>query len=272
MLFHQTKPFSPTSALRRNAAAFTLIELLVVIAIIAILAAILFPVFAKAREKARAASCMSNMKQLNLGLLQYVQDYDETFPSQKDAGGNSYSLNGYSTPGGTAVTWDVMVLPYTKSTAILTCPNDPVLPTAILPDVGTNVQRSYAMPSNLVDYQSSSRGASQGEIPSPAATVALAERGGGCGNTATPSTWFYCADIQQLDTVGFGNGWPHTGDYTANFGFADGHVKAIVWSGAKIYPRANFPAQSFPGYSGTALQTIDSTKVPFMRPNDPFPQ
>jgi prepilin-type N-terminal cleavage/methylation domain-containing protein len=68
-----------TSFSRKNR-GFTLIELLVVIAIIAILAAILFPVFARARENARRASCQSNLKQIGLGLLQYTQDYDETLP------------------------------------------------------------------------------------------------------------------------------------------------------------------------------------------------
>src|SRR5256885_13113510 len=66
--------------MRKENRAFTLIELLVVIAIIAILAAILFPVFAQAREKARGISCISNEKQVGLGILMYVQDYDETFP------------------------------------------------------------------------------------------------------------------------------------------------------------------------------------------------
>jgi prepilin-type N-terminal cleavage/methylation domain-containing protein len=64
----------------RRRSAFTLIELLVVIAIIAILAAILFPVFAQAREKARQAACLSNLKQIGTGVMMYVQDYDETFP------------------------------------------------------------------------------------------------------------------------------------------------------------------------------------------------
>ena len=88
---------------------FTLIELLVVIAIIAILAAILFPVFAKAREKARQSSCLSNAKQISLGLLQYVQDYDERMVMYANA---AYTYN-----------WDAAIAPYLKSTQILTCPS-----------------------------------------------------------------------------------------------------------------------------------------------------
>src|SRR4051794_320365 len=72
-------PLLPSQPVRRRT-AFTLIELLVVIAIIAILAAILFPVFAQAREKARQTACLNNMKQLGLGFIQYSQDYDETLP------------------------------------------------------------------------------------------------------------------------------------------------------------------------------------------------
>src|SRR6201990_1309136 len=85
-------------------AAFTLIELLVVIAIIAILAAILFPVFAQAREKARQTSCLSNEKQLGLGVLQYVQDYDEVFPMAN----STNWANG----------WAIVTQPYVKSYAV----------------------------------------------------------------------------------------------------------------------------------------------------------
>ncbi|BCM90928.1 hypothetical protein IAD21_02791 [Abditibacteriota bacterium] len=91
---------------------FTLIELLVVIAIIAILAAILFPVFARARENARKASCMSNLKQIGLGILQYTQDYDETFPNVVSNGGSYYG-------------WVQLINPYMKSYQIFQCPSEP---------------------------------------------------------------------------------------------------------------------------------------------------
>lgn len=93
--------------------AFTLIELLVVIAIIAILAAILFPVFARARENARRASCQSNLKQIGLGIMQYTQDYDERLPASvaNNGGDSSHSLSYY-------------VQPYIKSTQVFRCPSD----------------------------------------------------------------------------------------------------------------------------------------------------
>jgi prepilin-type processing-associated H-X9-DG protein len=106
-----------------------LIELLVVIAIISILAAILFPVFAQAREKARQAACMSNLKQVGYAVMMYVQDYDETLPDRQDL---KVSLPGGYQPWGNASWptsdprggWAVQILdPYTKNTAIWNCPS-----------------------------------------------------------------------------------------------------------------------------------------------------
>jgi len=108
---------------------FTLIELLVVIAIIAILAAILFPVFATAREKARQTACLSNVKQIGLAYTQYEQDYDETVACGTNAWGNGEG-------------WAGMVYPYVKSTAVFLCPDD-VTPQDII---------SYAANSNMVGY------------------------------------------------------------------------------------------------------------------------
>ena len=107
--------------------AFTLIELLVVIAIIAILAAILFPVFAQAREAARKASCLSNCKQMGTGVMLYTQDYDEMYPcnswdtpplgvTDHDSGQADYR---------TAMQWVFRVQPYIKNKKVFVCPSDP---------------------------------------------------------------------------------------------------------------------------------------------------
>jgi prepilin-type N-terminal cleavage/methylation domain-containing protein/prepilin-type processing-associated H-X9-DG protein len=121
---------------------FTLIELLVVIAIIAILAAILFPVFAKAREKARQTSCLSNEKQLGVGFLQYVQDYDELLPH----GSHSTSFNGLNTGTG----WAGEIYPYVKSAGVYHCPDDPNTQSASA--TGTALYPvSYALNLGVVD-------------------------------------------------------------------------------------------------------------------------
>lgn len=120
--------FHPTTRRRRAArTGFTLIELLVVIAIISILAAILFPVFASAREHARQAACMSNLRQIGLAFDQYLQDWDDVFPDRRDL---KTSLPGGWKPWTTWPTsdprcgWAAIVLdPYTKNTAIWSCPS-----------------------------------------------------------------------------------------------------------------------------------------------------
>jgi prepilin-type N-terminal cleavage/methylation domain-containing protein/prepilin-type processing-associated H-X9-DG protein len=115
---------------RSKTSGFTLIELLVVIAIIAILAAILFPVFAKVREKARQTSCLSNENQLSLACLEYVQDFDETWPAQPigDAADNF----------GWQQSWEMEIQPYVKNFNAFTCPSDPHIT-----DVNTGPKSSY---------------------------------------------------------------------------------------------------------------------------------
>ena len=128
----------------RRRHGFTLIELLVVIAIIAILAAILFPVFARAREKARQTSCLSNTKQMGLAVMMYVQDYDERFLGasvSNTGGGVPRPVTG--TPGrlyGSAV-WPDMIYPYVMNIQLFHCPSEP----AEWMSYGWNLNLGYAI-------------------------------------------------------------------------------------------------------------------------------
>ncbi len=187
---------------KRARGAFTLIELLVVIAIIAILAAILFPVFSQAREKARSASCLSNMKQIGLASMQYVQDYDEAFPM---AGWNDGVAHTAIMPDGkrTYAGWNVWPLrfyTYTKSTQVYVCPSDsnPENPSwapqddgVVNPysnDWGKPINMSYGMNTDLSWYDPS-------EGPISVADINY------------PSNTYFVADIMRDHAVGFGSWW-----------------------------------------------------------------
>ena len=139
---------------------FTLIELLVVIAIIAILAAILFPVFARARENARRSSCSSNIKQIGLGFQQYIQDYDEKFPLV--AGGGATGTAGDVSQG-----WAIQMQPYLKSSQIFQCPSETNSPANVSATVAGYGGQGYS------DYWYNSRlaGASQARIDQVSSTV-----------------------------------------------------------------------------------------------------
>jgi prepilin-type N-terminal cleavage/methylation domain-containing protein/prepilin-type processing-associated H-X9-DG protein len=139
---------------------FTLIELLVVIAIIAILAAILFPVFAKVREKARQTSCLSNLKQLGLGFTQYDQDNDETGPL---GSGSTNRLMG----------WAGRIYPYVKSKGVYVCPDDST----------PSASCSYIINNNFLNYVSSTQVSAYpiSVLESPARTIQLVEGMGSAG-------------------------------------------------------------------------------------------
>jgi len=198
---------------------FTLIELLVVIAIIAILAAILFPVFAKAREKARQTSCLNNLKQIGLGMMQYVQDYDEEYPRTWNW---DPARGTYTGPFG-------VMQPYVKNTNIFLCPSQATHNTLTYQIFPTSYAFNYYLAwSNL------------SSCVKPAATVAMADSGA-CAtlysdNTPAvtenspqePGGWILCPPDLYAAT---GN-W----DWVApsmrhsarcNVAFADGHAKSM---------------------------------------------
>jgi prepilin-type N-terminal cleavage/methylation domain-containing protein/prepilin-type processing-associated H-X9-DG protein len=215
----------------RTRLGFTLIELLVVIAIIAILAAILFPVFAKARDKARQAACLSNAKQMALATLQYVQDYDEMFPRVTvNAYGAKFS---YWIQKGYGLVYPLE--PYMKSVPVLKCPSQRPRTIASYVNAGA-YQGNYSgrVPGawgircgdqradgsfDCVSHPSYEGGASIAEIKAPASIISVQET---CNNM---DPWGLGGTFWGKD-AGMANGLytPHHSD-GANLVFCDGHAK-----------------------------------------------
>ncbi len=211
----------------RARTGFTLIELLVVIAIIAILAAILFPVFARARENARRASCQSNLKQIGLGLLQYTQDYDELHVRATMGVG-----------GGASQTWANSTQPYIKSTQIFQCPSDTAHDVntwwmgSLPPDQQFHI--SYL-------YNSAVARSSDAAIQNPSGTVMAVDGATNPSASANPVDWlsspkptaflirpFVGDDTTATDGRGEDFAAPAARHLeTANVLYADGHVKAL---------------------------------------------
>ncbi len=192
---------------------FTLIELLVVIAIISILASILFPVFSRARSKARGTACQSNMRQLAIAIRMYADDYDEVLPLWSLVGGSPTS----SAPSVHPFTWDEQTLPYYTNKNLLYCPENPF---------GRNL-RSYALPRYI-------SGVYAGRLPNPVATVLLFEKGQyqfGAWRDATGE------NVRQSHTSEGQPGYSEAPFHNEgkNFAFVDGHVK---WVGTSAGPFA----------------------------------
>jgi prepilin-type N-terminal cleavage/methylation domain-containing protein/prepilin-type processing-associated H-X9-DG protein len=199
--------------MRTRPTGFTLIELLVVIAIIAILAAILFPVFAQARESARAASCLSNVKQIGLGLAMYTQDYDETMPA---AFANVNPING---GGINVITYENQIDPYIKSHPIYVCPSD-ALPRTINGnafwdgndyDPATNTgkqKRSYGYVGNIYTEQYDHDPANTNNSPDPNTGMSAWGSGYSIAGMDAPAETIAITESWAPNNVGgYGDAW-----------------------------------------------------------------
>lgn len=218
---------------------FTLIELLVVIAIIAILAAILFPVFAQARDRARSTACMSNMRQMGNALQMYLQDYDEQF--HKGAGIVTPAQNGFG--AGTAANpidgwdnWPWFYGPYVKNVGIFDCPTSPD-GTGNLTGSGWGNDGNYGYNYSGLTRDQGTPGRSLAEIDRPAETFCFFDSGDPQVRAGT-NDWPGLLEELDLNINCDANTWPtgynkegalrHAG--RANATFVDGHAKSLSWT------------------------------------------
>ena len=178
---------------------FTLIELLVVIAIIAILAAILFPVFARAREAARQTACRSNIKQIATAVTMYQQDYDEANPMVNVVVSNAI-----------VYTWANAMIPYIKNNNLWKCPSDNNPANTLDPNAPDDTSMSYGY-----NYRFMS-GTAASAIAKPADTVLVVDKG------------FYASDpiTDPAATPALSGPW-YLHNEVCNVAFADGHVKSM---------------------------------------------
>ena len=225
---------------------FTLIELLVVIAIIAILAAILFPVFAKAREKARQSSCLSNVKQLIFGVMQYAQDYDERYPGGLVGSDTSQGPVTRSTWFTTAKATSDIIFPYVKNTQVFTCPSSPNTAATYSCNYGFNA----AICPNLTAAGSSA--VSLGRVVRPAEVFCVLDAGPYMvdyqGEVVTPegSFWYVPGTCGGRNPAGVGAvalSGNEQKDFVSgrhnegiNVGLADGHAKWFSGSSIIAHP------------------------------------
>ncbi len=204
----------------RTQRGFTLIELLVVIAIIAILAAILFPVFARARAKAQQSNCLSNVKQMTLGMIMYASDYDDVLPRGAVTPTPNQTMpdgTTYASAGMTYVPWYHLINPYIKNTQILNCPSYN----------GTRYTGGNQAPGGYGMNNMLSSGYPLSMIQRPAECILTGEN----ANDSSPSddSSYYMMDWDTRS--GGDNAAPPSARHNegSNMGFCDGHTKWFKW-------------------------------------------
>ena len=216
--------------------AFTLIELLVVIAIIAILAAILFPVFAQARENARKTACVNNARQIGVAVYMYCHDYDERYCPQV---GDGLTIQ---EAGGTPWNYYNALFPYLKNKDVWICPDD--APNGSLKVAAPNM--GYHMNGNVI----TPKGMLLAEIAAPSGLLVMRESGGGVVYNQAylrpyPGT---CDDtIDWVKPAGYLNRFPHREGF--NLLVSDTHVK---W----YSPKASLTLSQFPGDTGASTLAL----------------